>query len=91
MMFSLGTNPQKRLSDELSRLSPIAKYALAGTITSPAITFLSAGSVLRHFVDLGEHFFTQTRWERTLRIVRGFPDSELPAEALPVNPGLPKP
>jgi signal peptidase I len=55
------------------------------------LTGESAGSVLRHFVDLGEHFFTETRWERTLRIVRGFPDAELPAEALPVNPGLPKP
>jgi signal peptidase I len=47
----------------------------------------SADSLLRHFVDLGEHFFTRTRWERTLKLVHGFPDSELPGEPLPVNPG----
>jgi signal peptidase I len=47
----------------------------------------STGSTLRHFVDLGEHFFTRTRWERTLKLVRGFPDSQLPAGPLPINPG----
>ncbi len=51
----------------------------------------SAKSMLTHFVDLGEHFFTRTRWERTLKIVRGFPDSELPATPLPINPGSPNP
>jgi len=49
------------------------------------------GSMITHFVDLGEHFFTRTRWERTFRLIRGFPDSELPKEALPVNPGLSDP
>jgi signal peptidase I len=24
-----------------------------------------------HFIDLAEHFFTKTRWERTLKLVRG--------------------
>lgn len=51
----------------------------------------STDSVLRHFVDLGEHFFTRTRWERTFKLVRGVPDSELPAEPLPINPGSPNP
>jgi signal peptidase I len=51
----------------------------------------SAGSVLKHFVDLGEHFFTRTRWERTFKLIRGVPDSELPAEPLPMNPGTPNP
>ncbi len=51
----------------------------------------SAGSMLTHFVDLGEHFFTRTRWERTFRLVRGFPDSQLPAQPLPINPGLANP
>ena len=55
------------------------------------LTGESAGSMLRHFVDLGEHFFTRTRWERTFKLVRGFPDSELPGEALPVNPGSSNP
>jgi len=34
----------------------------------------STDSTLKHFVDLGEHFFTRTRWERTFKLVRGFPD-----------------
>jgi signal peptidase I len=51
----------------------------------------SASSLLTHFVDLGEHFFTRTRWERTFRLVRGVPDSALPSEPLPINPGSPNP
>jgi signal peptidase I len=26
-----------------------------------------------HFIDLAQHFFTRTRWERTLKMVRGYP------------------
>ncbi len=51
----------------------------------------SADSLVNHFVDLGEHFFTRTRWERTFRLVRGFPDSQLPGSPLPVNRGNPNP
>ena len=28
---------------------------------------------LDHFFDLGANFFTKTRWERTLKLVRGYP------------------
>jgi signal peptidase I len=52
------------------------------------LTGESAGSMLSHFIDVGEHFLTRTRWERTFRVIRGFPDSQLSAEPLPVNPGL---
>jgi signal peptidase I len=55
------------------------------------LTGESAGSMLSHFIDVGEHFFTRTRWERTFKVIRGFPDSQLSAEPLPVNPGLPNP
>lgn len=55
------------------------------------LTGESAGSMISHFVDLGQHFFTRTRWERTFKIVRGFPDSELRDKPLPVNPGLANP
>jgi signal peptidase I len=55
------------------------------------LTGESAGSLAAHFIDLGEHFFTRTRWERTLKPVRGFPDSELPSQPLPINPGLSNP
>jgi signal peptidase I len=53
------------------------------------LTGESAGSVPTHAVDRGEHFFTRTRWDRTLKLVRSVPDSELPAHALLINPGLP--
>ena len=44
-----------------------------------------------HFIDVGEHFFTRTRWRRTLMPVRGFPDDQLPDHPLPPNPGNPDP
>jgi signal peptidase I len=55
------------------------------------LTGESTGSLFRHFVDLGEHFFTRTRWERTFKLMRGVSDSELPAEPLSVNPGSANP
>ncbi|MBV9760841.1 MAG: signal peptidase I [Acidobacteriaceae bacterium] len=55
------------------------------------LTGQTAGSMLTHLVDLGEHFFTRTRWERTLNVVRGFPDSKLPDHPLTINRGVPEP
>jgi signal peptidase I len=55
------------------------------------LTGESATSVVTHAIDLGEHFFTRTRWDRTLKLVRGVPDSDLPQNPLPLNPGLPNP
>ena len=52
------------------------------------LTGESAGSVLRHAVDLGQHFFTHTRWERSFKVVRGFPDSALPNTPVPLNRGV---
>ena len=51
----------------------------------------SVGSLVSHFVDLGEHFFTRTRWNRTLRVIRGFPDSKLSDKPLPLQTGSPNP
>jgi len=55
------------------------------------LTGASVRSLFTHAVDLGEHFFTRTRWERTFKLVRGVPDSQLPAEPLPINPGSANP
>ena len=55
------------------------------------LTGESVGSVVSHLVDLGGHFFTRTRWERTFRSVRGVPDSQLSREPLPINPGSANP
>ncbi|HEX4771046.1 MAG TPA: signal peptidase I [Bryobacteraceae bacterium] len=51
----------------------------------------SIGSLVSHVVDLTEHFFSRTRWDRTLRIIRGFPDSQLATHPLPLNPGSREP
>ena len=51
------------------------------------LTGQTVGSVVSHFVDLGEHFFTRTRWDRTFKLVRGVPDSQLSRVPLPINPG----
>ena len=55
------------------------------------LTGASAGALFTHFVDLGEHFFTRTRWQRTFKLVRGFPDSQLSSEPLGINPGSANP
>ncbi len=55
------------------------------------LTGESVNSLFTHFVDLGEHFFTRTRWERTFKLVRGVPDSRLPSAPLPINPGSANP
>ena len=55
------------------------------------LTGASPESLLTHAIDLGEHFFTRTRWNRTFNLVRGVPDSALPSTPLPPNPGLPNP
>lgn len=51
----------------------------------------SVGSMISHFVDLGEHFFTRTRWNRTLRLIHGFSDSSLPNHPIPLQTGQPVP
>lgn len=51
------------------------------------LTGQSADSMLTHAIDLGEHFFTRTRWDRSFKVVRGFPDSDLPTQPIPINPG----
>jgi signal peptidase I len=51
----------------------------------------SVGSLFNHATDLVEHFFTRTRWTRTFKLIRGFPDSRLPDHAIAENPGSPNP
>jgi len=51
----------------------------------------SVGSLVSHVVDLGQHFFTRTRWSRTLNLIHGFPDSRLPNHEVPLNKGNPSP
>jgi signal peptidase I len=55
------------------------------------LTGESVNSLFTHFVDLGEHFFTRTRWERTFKLVRGVSDSQLSTGPLPINSGSANP
>jgi len=32
----------------------------------------SVNTLIHHFIDLGEHFFTKTRWNRTFRLIHGY-------------------
>ena len=32
----------------------------------------SVHTLFQHFIDLGEHFFTKTRWNRTFRLIHGY-------------------
>jgi len=47
------------------------------------------GSLVTHGVDLAQHFFSRTRWNRTLNLIHGFPDSQLPNHEVPINRGNP--
>jgi signal peptidase I len=49
--------------------------------TTEELTDATAEAYFKHLVDLGQHFFTRTRWGRTLHIIRGFSDQDLPKEA----------
>jgi signal peptidase I len=51
----------------------------------------SINSLISHMVDLTEHLFSRTRWSRTGQIIRGFPDSKLSKQPLPINTGSPTP
>ena len=51
----------------------------------------SVDSLFTHVVDLAEHFFSRTRWSRTFRVIRRFPESQLPKQTLPINPRNPEP
>ncbi len=59
--------------------------------TTEELTDETPGSVLTHTIDVAQHFFTRTRWDRTFKVIRGVPDSELSPEPLPINPGLSNP
>jgi signal peptidase I len=40
---------------------------------APTADLAAPGIGFDHLVDIGEHFFTKTRWSRTFRLIRGYP------------------
>jgi signal peptidase I len=51
--------------------------------TTEELTDASAGATINHIEDLIIHFFSRTRWNRTLKVIRGFPDKDLPKSDVP--------
>ncbi len=40
--------------------------------STESLASTSVDTLLHHFIDLGEHFFTKTRWDRTFRLIHGY-------------------
>ena len=51
----------------------------------------SVNSLFSHATDLMAHFFTRTRWNRTFKVIRGYPDAQLPDHPVADNPGSANP
>jgi len=74
--FAMGDNRDNSLDSRYWGLVPRGNI-----IGKPAIILWSYDAPtqdlqtynLHHFVDLAQHFFTKTRWDRTLKLVKGYP------------------
>ena len=77
--FAMGDNRDNSARQPLLGLCAARKHyrqTIDGVLVLPTDTQSLAGSspgtLMHHFGDLAEHFFTKTRWRRTLMLIHGY-------------------